>query len=260
MRQAPKTRDGKRVGVKMGLVIRWHYPYNRPMPNASKLSRQGANGALSRAAKAARIAELAGTWCHANAYAEAGCPAPYLLEGVPVAIPDVYDVTPSGALKPRERLLAAIVRAGRADVLEANPAYVATLREMSPGTATAVYCEMFGDGAPDAVGVANYVFTGYDKHGRERRTLAVAGNGQCATGSDRYKRQPKNRTVALTTGGGEASMPEGARRAMPSEVFGQDVGGLYVMETTPEPPKRKRGSAGKGAKARRAARRAQRSK
>lgn len=228
------------------------------MPNAAKLSRQGANGALSRAAKAAGIAEMAGTWCHANAYTEAGRPAPYLLEGSPVGVPDVYDITPSGALKPRERLLAAIARAGRADVLEPNPAYVATLREMSPGTATAVYCEMFGDGAPDAVGVANYVFTGYDKHGRERRTLAVAGNGQCATGSKRYARQPKNATVKLTTG--YNGRPDNARQARSDEVFGQDASDLYVIEQTPEAPKRKRGSAGKGAKARRAARRAARSK
>lgn len=242
----------------MGL---WNWGYLaaniQPMPNAAKLSRQGANGALAAAARDAGIAELAGTWSHANAYADAGRPLPYLLEDAPVAVPDVYDVTPSGKLVPRERLLAAIARAGRADVLEPNPAYVATLREMSPGTATAIYCEMFGEGAPDAVGVANYAFTGYDRNGRERRELVAAGNGQCATGKHRYKRQAKNRTVALTTGGGADSMPQGARRARPDEVFGQEVGGLYVMEPTPEPPKRPRGSAGKGAKARRAARRAQ---
>lgn len=226
------------------------------MPNAAKLSRQGANGALAAAARNAGIAELAGTWSHANAYAEAGCPAPYLLEGVPVAWPDLF--ADSTENKPTERLLRAIAATGEQRPWRDNPAYLATLREMSDSTATAVYCEMFGDGAPDAVGVANYAFIGYDKHGRERRELVAAGNGQCATGKHRYKRQAKSRSVKLTTG--QNSRPHNARQARSDEVFGQDASDLYVIEATPEPPKRPRGSAGKGAKARRAARRAARSK
>ena len=206
-----------------------------PMPDLGKLSRQGANRELIAAAVAAGVG--AGAWSHDNAYATAGRPAPYLLDGRPVTTGDLFATDPQGERHPLPLLIDA--RARGLDYVD-NPDYLGTIRTMSPSTKASLYCESVAGGAGrDGWGVARNVFVGFDRNGRERIVTAATGDGQCATGKARYPRAPKNRSVSLTTGADiEGAIPEGARRATAADQPGHTVAGYYVTaesDLTPEP-------------------------
>lgn len=225
----------------------------RDMPDAAKLSRQGSNGHFAR--EAVRQGVGAGTWIHSNAWCDAGRPAPFLLEGVPVAVPDVWDIAPDGRWHPRERLLAAIARAGRDDVLVPNPAFEACWREASISTRAAMYAESFPCGR-DSVGVATMI-DDIGPDGTHRRIIAALGTmGNLVPKGHpaEFPLAPKVRSVRPTGGRIEGALPHGYRWARHSDQPGHRNAGYVVKlaEDTPEPParKRERGQRGAGAKAR----------
>jgi len=214
------------------------------MPDGAKLSQQGMSGHFRREAIRQGIAD--GAWIHANAWADAGRPAPFLLEGVPVAVPDVYDIAPDGRWHPRERLLAAIARAGRDDVLEPNPAFEACWREASPATKAAIYAESFPCGR-DCVGVATMI-DDIGPGGTHRRIIAALGTmGNLVPKGDpaHYPLAPKVRSVRPTGGRIEGALPHGYRWATAGDQPGHRNAGYVVklQSDTPEPPapKRERG-------------------
>lgn len=230
-----------------------------PMPDLGKLSRQGANRELIAAAVAAGVGE--GEWSHDNAYAAAGRPAPYLLDGRPVTTGDLFATDPQGERHPLPLLIDA--RARGLDYVD-NPDYLGTIRTMSPSTKASLYCETMAGGAGrDGWGVARNVFVGFDRNGRERIETCATMMGQCATGQHRYRwSTAKARSVKLTTGADiEGAIPYGARRARADDQPGHPQAGYFVAaetDLTPEAPKAPTRTKRAGNRAGRAARLASR--